>query len=195
MASTTGERQVSKFMKGIAPNHRSRYFWAVDILKTILPPGARVLDAASGIGYGSLMLAEAGFEVTAVDLHQEAVDYQPYFTHPLVRFIQGDILDIDDSFDAVVTIETIEHIKEDQLWVDLMAGMTNIVVATVPNQNVVPFNPDTHRWHERHYTQKEVRGLFSGWELSHWATQYGKWERHAMTPGQDGMTLGFLAQR
>ena len=62
-----GERQVSPTVDGIRADHVNRYKWAID--KTI----GRVTDAACGIGYGSVILAEAGIKVRAIDIDAEAI--------------------------------------------------------------------------------------------------------------------------
>ena len=196
MGATTGERQIGTDLSGIAKNHVARYEWAVRLLQAHIPQGSTILDAACGCAYGSYLIAMAGYKVFAFDRSDEAKAYSEYFAHPNLVFTQGDIFKaLDREYDAAVSLETIEHIKQDGDWIDGLAKVTNTLVGTVPNQEVVPFNKDTHAFHERHYTQPELLALFKDWKLSDWATQYGKWERYEMTPGSDGMTLGFLARK
>lgn len=195
MGSTTGERQIGKHQGDIAPNHVARYEWAAGALEGFLKPNAHILDAASGVAYGSKILAEkTGAWVTAVDVSAESEKYRSYFSHPKVTFLQKDLLTLDGSFAAAVSIETIEHVDGDK-WLALLSSMTNILVGTVPNQDVVPFDRKLHPFHLRHYTKAELTRLLSkhGFEVLEWATQYAKWERYEMVPGSDGMTLGFVA--
>lgn len=196
MGATTGERQIGKTLKDIASNHVARYEWAARLLQRELPKGSRVLDAACGCAYGSLILAKAGFKVTSYDRSDEAAAYSHNYGHPFVSFIQGDIFDsLSASYDAAVSIETIEHIPDDRKWINGLYRCTPIVIGTVPNQDVVPFNKGTHAFHERHYTKAEISDVFGQWALTDWSTQYGKWEDFEMRPGDDGMTLGFMARR
>jgi 2-polyprenyl-3-methyl-5-hydroxy-6-metoxy-1,4-benzoquinol methylase len=193
-----GVRQVGKKLKQIAPNHTARYRWAIEELKNLLPVGSRILDAAGGCGYGSYMLAEAGFIVDMVDCSSDAVEWgRTHFAHEGLTFRVDDLpfSSIPDCYDAVVTLETIEHIEDAQAWIGQIAIMTSIVIGTVPNQVVVPFDKKMHKWHFRHYTVKEVQNLMEGWNVKSWATQFEKWdeEKAKMRPGQDGMTLGFVA--
>lgn len=70
-------------------------------------PG-RVLDFGPGGSALSLVAAEAGFAVTAVDL--EAV--QPPYVHPAIEYLRGDILQLDlaGGFDVVINCSTVEHV-------------------------------------------------------------------------------------
>lgn len=198
MPSTTGERQIGTKQKEIAPNHRARYEWAAGLLQQNLPHGSRILDAACGCAYGSQILAEHGFKVTAYDRSAEALEWSKHFSHPFVQFHQGDVSDAvrgGQQYDGVVSIETIEHIEDDVGWINGLYMASPLLVGTVPNQDVVNFDKKLHPFHFRHYTKPEVIELFKSWELSDWSTQYAKWENFEMRPGDDGMTLGFLAKR
>ena len=198
MPSTTGERQIGTKQAEIAPNHRARYEWAARMLKTVLPDGGHILDAACGCAYGSQILAEAGYKVSAWDRSDEALKWSQFFTSPNVTFHQGDVSEAirgGQQYDGVVSIETIEHIEDDQGWINGLHMAAPFLVGTVPNQNVVAFDKKLHPFHFRHYTKLEVIELCKAWRLSDWSTQYAKWENYEMRPGDDGMTLGFLARR
>ena len=185
------ERQMKQKIEHYKANHLERYLWAIRELKK---RGAKtVLDAAAGTGYGSYMLANAGFDVHAVDLSQDAYAWhKTYFQHPNIVFSVGSVLNVQlNGYDAVVSIETIEHIKEDSEWVSRMQAP--IIVATVPNQDVVPFDPEKYRFHVKHYTKDQFDALMPG--KKQWFTQYGKWDNAKMVPGTDGMTLGVVCER
>ena len=88
--------------------HYHRYQLALGLAKE-----KRVLDIASGEGYGSNLLSSVAVDVTGVDIDQECVDYANarYGTKSL-RYRQGDAAKIpldDDSVDLVISFETIEH--------------------------------------------------------------------------------------
>ena len=51
----TGERQMATSLDKIAPDHRQRYEWVA----AKMPEGSKILDAGSGNGYGSYILAKA----------------------------------------------------------------------------------------------------------------------------------------
>ena len=75
-----------------------------------LPAGpGQALDFGCGPGFLSLLTAERGYEVTAVDLSQPTLPWRS----PHVRFVQGDILKLDlhdNSFDVIVNCSAIEHV-------------------------------------------------------------------------------------
>jgi SAM-dependent methyltransferase len=76
----------------------------------------RVLDVATGTGYGADILRRQGArEVVAVDRSPEALAYaeQRYGTDK-IRWLEGNAyaLPFEAEFDVVVSFETIEHLKE-----------------------------------------------------------------------------------
>jgi ubiquinone biosynthesis O-methyltransferase len=75
----------------------------------------RVLDVACGTGYGSQMLSKNAESVTGVDISQETIDYaRANYPADNLYYFQCDALKLpfyDDSFDVVVSFETIEHIS------------------------------------------------------------------------------------
>lgn len=195
----TGERQMKKRLEDVTPNHRARYEWAIGALLKRGVSG-RVIDAASGIGYGSKMLAEAGFDVLAVDRSEDAETVQAeFFAHPNVRFMRDTLPAIpsDGDFAAAVTIETVEHLEDAPTWLANLRSRCKWLVATVPNESVVPFGDGKHPYHFRHYTLDELTDLLksTGWQPEEWATQYEKYgHRSTMVPGTDGVTLGAVCR-
>ena len=107
----TGERLVPEAFAGelVLAEHLARY-----LLAARLAPGRRVLDAASGEGYGTAMLAASGAEnVIGVDVDAATV------AHARGRygldFRVGDVSELpfaDGEFDLVVSFETIEHVAD-----------------------------------------------------------------------------------
>lgn len=187
----TGERQQKTTINETKPNHLERYYWAIREMKQ---RGVNtVLDAACGTGYGSYMLANAGFKVHAVDISLDAICWaQIYYSHPNIIYTLGSVLDVSLArYDAMVSIETIEHV--DEAWVNRLDAP--VIVATVPNEDVVPFSPETHKFHRKHYTKAEFDALIPGHKQ--WFTQYDKWDKEQakMRPGDDGMTLGIICER
>ncbi len=106
----TGERYVPTEPGEIRLEHLHRYAWSRHLVVD-----KDVLDLASGEGYGSQMLAEAGARsVIGVDLSVEAVTHAQhvYGSVPGLRFVHGDAAAVplpDRSVDVVVSFETLEH--------------------------------------------------------------------------------------
>jgi ubiquinone/menaquinone biosynthesis C-methylase UbiE len=90
--------------------HLKRYYFAMT-----LAGGKKVLDAACGTGYGSNILALTAKQVTGIDISREAIAYaKAKYSSPRIQFEQMDVTKLrypDLTFDAVVSFETIEHIR------------------------------------------------------------------------------------
>lgn len=96
----------------IDSEHRGRYHWASRAVA-----GKEVLDVACGVGYGIEILAAAGAAaVTGVDLDPAAVaESKARYGDHAKEIVEGDIQQLplaDDSFDVVVSFETIEHVDD-----------------------------------------------------------------------------------
>lgn len=182
-------------LEKMKPNHSARYAWAIEEIKRRGIKG-RILDAACGIGYGALMLANAGFEVHCIDRSPIAYSwYEKYFKHPNVRYELARLeeVDLEKKYDAIVSIETIEHLDDDKGWISRLAERTKLLIGTVPNESVIPFATAGNEWHKRHYTVEQFDQLMPGNKT--WFTQYDKFEPGAsMRPGNDGMTLGVVCE-
>jgi len=109
----TGERFIP-WMEGaqIHYEHLHRYAFASQFVK-----GKKVLDLASGEGYGSSLLSKEADTVVGVDIDGDAVEHarNKYSTQNL-EFLQGTILEIpitgNNKFDVIVCFEAIEHVEE-----------------------------------------------------------------------------------
>jgi 2-polyprenyl-3-methyl-5-hydroxy-6-metoxy-1,4-benzoquinol methylase len=89
--------------------HVARYDFAKSIVSGL------VLNAAAGSGYGNEILGRSGAKVIGVDLYEHPLQLaKTYF--PAHEFVRGNILDLsmfaDETFDAIVSFETIEHIPD-----------------------------------------------------------------------------------
>ena len=105
-----GERFVPGVPGEIVYEHVHRYAFA-----RRFAAGRRVLDAASGEGYGSALLAEVAAAVTGVDVDPAAVAHaaETYRARDNLRFVAASVAALplpDASVDLVVSFETIEHL-------------------------------------------------------------------------------------
>src|SRR5215470_6800869 len=93
--------------------HMARYQLAVPYCA-----GKRILDVACGEGYGAYTLKQLGaFAVDGVDNSPQAVtNAQTLFSSTDVRFHLHDAEKVhelfsDETFDVIVSLETIEHLR------------------------------------------------------------------------------------
>jgi ubiquinone/menaquinone biosynthesis C-methylase UbiE len=95
-----------------------RYRWhyhLVDLFRSLQGSHGRLLEVGSGIGVDSIQLARCGFDVTAVDLTQSAIDIARQFAERRgvsidFRLGNAEGLDFpDESFDAVYSFGVLHH--------------------------------------------------------------------------------------
>src|SRR3989344_6265758 len=107
----TGERCIlGNSDKLLEEEHIDRYRFALGYVNDKV-----VLDIACGSGYGSKLLSAKAKEVIGVDVSKESIEYaRKNFHAKNVKFQLGDATNLyfikDNSLDAVISFETIEHI-------------------------------------------------------------------------------------
>ena len=109
----TGERFTPECVREIWYEHMHRYAFASSLVS-----GLSVLDAACGEGYGSSLLALTAHSVSGVDIDEKTIEHagQRYGRDNL-EFHAADCLNLpfdDDSFDCVVSFETVEHLSDQE---------------------------------------------------------------------------------
>ncbi|MFC0266596.1 glycoside hydrolase family 99-like domain-containing protein [Kushneria aurantia] len=139
---TTGERFVPELSGDMAPEHLHRYLVACRHVA-----GRKVLDIASGEGYGSAMLAEQAAHVIGVDIDADSVAHAlRHYQRDNLEFRQGDCADIpipDASVDVVVSFETIEHHDQHR---EMMAEIRRVLR---PHGLLVISSPDKREYSDR----------------------------------------------
>ena len=111
----SGERYMPSLSGEIAYEHMNRYYFVINQLNL---KNKKILDIASGEGYGANLLAESAAYVYGVDISIEAVAYaKNKYKKENLTFIAGDAVAIPletNSVDIVVSFETIEHLDKHQ---------------------------------------------------------------------------------
>src|SRR5689334_8621916 len=76
-------------------------------------PGARTLEIGSAQGNMSLLLAEMGYDATAVDLREDFLNYsRKKYESGSMRWLCGNAFDLvlHETFDAIIIAELVEHV-------------------------------------------------------------------------------------
>lgn len=128
--------------------------------------GLRVVDMACGEGYGTAVLAHNAASVVGVDANPDAHAHAAAkYTRPGVRFERALIDGFDESCDAVVFLQTIEHVTSPGAILEhfkAIAGERGVVFVSTPN--VLTLAPEGaersgNPWHVHEYRAQEFREL------------------------------------
>jgi SAM-dependent methyltransferase len=125
--------------------------------------GLRVVDLASGEGYGSDLLARQAAAVIGVDANPEAFEHAAArYRRPNVSFRRGLVEEFDEPVDAVVFLQTIEHIHEPDRLLERISQTAPVAYISTPNRlTLAPPGAEKsdNPWHLREYDEAEYRAL------------------------------------
>jgi len=125
--------------------------------------GERIADLACGEGYGSDLLARRAAQVIGVDANPEAFEHaRARYTRDNLRFERGLVEDFDEQVEAVVFLQTIEHIQEPDRLLERIAGMAGVAYISTPNRlTLAPPGAEKsdNPWHLREYDADQYREL------------------------------------
>jgi 2-polyprenyl-3-methyl-5-hydroxy-6-metoxy-1,4-benzoquinol methylase len=125
--------------RGYAYAYDNRRRRTLQLIKEVMPAGARILDIAGAQGNFALILAEMGYDVTWNDLRAELADYvRQKHEQGTIRFAPGNAFELNFPFlfDGVLIAEIIEHVAHPD---NFLAKITKLVrpggyiVLTTPN--------------------------------------------------------------
>lgn len=183
-------RQWPSCYHEVSLHHLARYEFASKRVQ------GRVLDAACGVGYGSLLMQAGGTAVVGIDGDERAIQWANHFFYG-PRYIHGRIEEKKwlGNFDSVVSLETLEHVQNpSELLKIFRAVCKGNFIASVPNENVHPFRPETYLKdsspHYRHYTPEQFDDILkeNGFEVFKRFSQKDKANPEVVV-GTDGMFL------
>lgn len=176
----TGERCVPWTSDAqVVYEHLHRYLWSAPLVR-----GRRVLDLASGEGFGSAILAEAALEVVGVDIDQRAVEHSTLnYELPNLSFRVADARELgafeDGSFGAVVAFEMIEHIDEHARLLDEIQRVLEpdgLLIISTPDRDAYDAAAGENPFHVRELPREEFLELLRS-RFAH----VGAWGQHTIT--------------
>jgi 2-polyprenyl-3-methyl-5-hydroxy-6-metoxy-1,4-benzoquinol methylase len=128
--------------------------------------GKRVVDMACGEGYGSNVLAESAAAVVGVDANPEAHEHARLrYVRPNLRFERELVESFSEPCDAVVFLQTIEHVRDPGAILEHFKSMLAPGgVAYVSTPNLLTLAPpgaekSDNPWHVKEYRAEEFRAL------------------------------------
>ena len=138
--------------------HLAVYEWIADRVR-----GERVADLACGEGYGSDVLAGAAADVVGVDANPETHEHARLrYRRANLCFERSRVEDFEGPCDAIVLLQTIEHIHDPGALLARFARAAPVAYVSTPNRLTLA-GPDAAKsdnpWHLREYTLAEYREL------------------------------------
>jgi 2-polyprenyl-3-methyl-5-hydroxy-6-metoxy-1,4-benzoquinol methylase len=128
--------------------------------------GLGVVDLACGEGYGSAVLARAAADVVGVDANPDAHEHARLrYRAPNLRFVRDMVETFSEPCNAVVFLQTIEHVHDPGGVLENVKGMLAPGgTAYVSTPNVLTLAPkgadrSGNPWHLREYRAGEFRAL------------------------------------
>ncbi len=123
--------------------------------------GMKVIDMASGEGYGADVLAEAAAEVVGVEANPDAFAHA-VARYPKVRFERSLVETYREPADAITFLQTIEHVQDPGAVLDNFRASAPLAFVSTPN--VLTLAPEGEErsgnpWHVKEYRLEEFREL------------------------------------
>jgi SAM-dependent methyltransferase len=138
--------------------HLAVYEWIADRCG-----GLRVADLACGEGYGADVLARRAAEVIGVDANPEAFEHaRARYRRENLSFRRGLVEEFDERVDAVVLLQTIEHVHDPERLLQRIASAAPIAYVSTPNRlTLAPPGAlkSDNPWHLREYDRGQYRAL------------------------------------
>ncbi|HYJ66608.1 MAG TPA: methyltransferase domain-containing protein [Nocardioidaceae bacterium] len=172
--------------------------------------GARVLEAGCGEGYGAAMLAAGGAERVVAFDYDAAATVHARLSYPDLVVVGGNLVALpfgDDTYDAVVSLQTIEHLWDQAAFVDecrrVLRPHGRLILST-PNRLTFPPGNLFHARElspdelvglvRRHGRLESLRGVRHGPRLDAWELRHGSIVDAHLAAAPDAWPSALVAQ-
>jgi O-antigen biosynthesis protein len=162
MLEWTGERFLPWLENAaIAYEHLHRYLFARQMVK-----GRRVLDLATGEGYGANLLAGTALMVTGLDIDYSATHHaRSKYRKTNLEFVAASVTSlpfVDRSFDVVTCFEVIEHIEDHPALlseVKRVLDENGLFIVSTPNKTAYRAAEQSNPFHVKELSAEEFEAL------------------------------------
>lgn len=141
--------------------HIGRYVFASQFVK-----GKTVLDVASGTGYGSHYMAKFGAaRIIGADNSLDALNYAKRHQREQLQFVLADATNMpfgDDSFELLVSFETVEHIEQYDTFLSECTRVLRTggsLICSTPNKKVTVARHEKNPYHKCEFEPPEFLDL------------------------------------
>ena len=171
----TGERFTPECVREIWYEHYHRYAFACHLVKN-----KTVLDAACGEGYGSNILATEAKNVTGLDIDFESINHATSrYNKENLSFVQGSCTELPfeaQSFDVIVSFETLEHLKEQSQMLSEFKRVLKkdgvLLISTPDKKHYSDATGFTNEYHVKELYKDEFESLLDKyWKNTIWYSQ------------------------
>jgi len=140
--------------------HVHRYAACAEVVR-----GKRVLDVASGEGYGASLLARTAKSVVGSDIDEDVVGAaRGRYARDGLEFVRADMFDLpfeNGAFDVVTCFEAIEHVEHPGIALDEIARVlapSGTAIVSTPDKAVYSDAEDyTNEFHLHEFYEAEFR--------------------------------------
>lgn len=132
-----------------------------DITQKYFKPNSLILDFGCNYGHTTRLLRSLGYDAYGVDISEEAIKYGRSLGIENI-FLESEKSFSENYFNAVVSLDVLEHIEDDQKAFDHIASIIKpggIIVIMVPAFMFLWGAHDEISHHFRRYTLGELVGL------------------------------------
>jgi len=110
--------------------------FVLNVVRRFISPNAQILELGSGSGAFSMRLMDAGFQVTCCDISSERFEISESAPFIEANFDSLFSTQFDRTFDAVITMEVIEHLENPWQFLRQITDLVRpggTVIVTTPN--------------------------------------------------------------